>query len=130
MPEFLPIEWLPEAKVRFLDQTRLPLEERWVTTADYRCIAGAIRALEVRGAPLIGVAAGYALALAALEEGDRDTGALRSRLRAAADELRATRPTAVNLAWALDRALAVAEGAADVDAARRALIEEARRIHE
>ena len=63
---FLPIEWLTEGKVRFLDQTRLPQEEVWLETADYRVIAEAIRRLEVRGAPLIGIAAAYGLALAAL----------------------------------------------------------------
>lgn len=63
---FLPIEWLAEGKVRFLDQTRLPQEEYWVKAADYERIADAIRRLEVRGAPLIGIAAAYGLALAAL----------------------------------------------------------------
>ena len=62
---FVPIEWLAEGKVRFLDQTLLPHEEVWVETADYRVIAEAIRRLQVRGAPLIGVAAAYGLALAA-----------------------------------------------------------------
>ena len=62
---FVPIEWLADGKVRFLDQTRLPQEESWVETADYERIADAIRRLEVRGAPLIGIAAAYGLALAA-----------------------------------------------------------------
>jgi len=62
----VPIEWLAEGKVRFLDQTLLPHEEVWIETADYRVVAEAIRRLQVRGAPLIGVAAAYGLALAAL----------------------------------------------------------------
>jgi methylthioribose-1-phosphate isomerase len=62
---FRPIEWLPEGRLRYLDQTRLPQEEVWKETADYRDIAEAIRRLEVRGAPLIGIAAAYGLALAA-----------------------------------------------------------------
>ncbi|MCH7483846.1 MAG: S-methyl-5-thioribose-1-phosphate isomerase, partial [Chloroflexi bacterium] len=56
---FLPIEWLDEGKVRFLDQTLLPQEETWVETADYRVVAEAIRRLQLRGAPLIGVSAAY-----------------------------------------------------------------------
>jgi methylthioribose-1-phosphate isomerase len=119
----LPIEWLDQGKVRFLDQTRLPQEEAWVETADYRVVAEAIRRLQVRGAPLIGVAAAYGLALAALEAPD---GAVDE----AARELAGTRPTAVNLRWALDRALRAVAGAKDAASARRLLVAAARRIHE
>jgi methylthioribose-1-phosphate isomerase len=127
---FLPIEWLSEGKVRFLDQTLLPQQETWVETADYRVIAEAIRRLQVRGAPLIGVAAAYAAALAALESTAADLDGLRRDVRSAADDLRATRPTAVNLAWALDRSLRAVERATDVPGARESLIREARLIHE
>jgi methylthioribose-1-phosphate isomerase len=130
MQDFLPIEWLPEGKARFLDQTLLPQQEEWVETADYRRIAHAIRELQVRGAPLIGIAAAYALALAALEAGADSADALRQRLAHAADELRATRPTAVNLAWALDRCLRAVQDAASPAGVRDTLIAEARRIHE
>jgi methylthioribose-1-phosphate isomerase len=98
-----------------LDQTLLPAETRYVETSDYRDVADAIRRLAVRGAPLIGVAAAYALALAARRSDD---------VRTAADELAATRPTAVNLRWALDRVLAAAGG----DATRAEA--EALRIHQ
>jgi methylthioribose-1-phosphate isomerase len=124
-----PIEWLA-GRVRFIDQTQLPHAEIYVETADYRELAAAIRNLSVRGAPLIGVTAAYGLALAAREASDRDRDALLSRLRAAADELRATRPTAVNLAWALDRVLRAAERAPDAATAVAAVEAEALRIHE
>ena len=78
---FVPIEWLAEGKVRFLDQTRLPQEESWVETADYERIADAIRRLEVRGAPLIGIAAAYGLALAARASGAGDGDGLRADVR-------------------------------------------------
>ena len=92
---FKPIDWVPGGgKIRYLDQTRLPQEEVWVETADYRIVAEAIRTLQVRGAPLIGVAAAYAIVLAALSSEDTDIDDLRRRLRSAAAELAATRPTA------------------------------------
>ena len=116
-PQIEPIAWRDGA-LRFLDQTLLPGEERFVETRDYALVAAAIRRLAVRGAPLIGIAAAYGLALAARGGVDLD---------AAASELRATRPTAVNLAWALDRALTAGRGATDLAAAVEA---EAVRIHQ
>ncbi|MFI5178858.1 MAG: S-methyl-5-thioribose-1-phosphate isomerase [Vicinamibacterales bacterium] len=112
-PQVQPIEWR-DGVLRILDQTLLPGETRYVETADYRDVADAIRRLAVRGAPLIGVAAAYALALAARRGDD---------VRTAARELASTRPTAVNLRWALDRVLA---GGGDSTRAEA----EALRIHE
>ncbi len=84
-------------RLRVLDQAALPDAENWIEVEDPAHMVALIRRLSVRGAPLIGVAA--ALALAAFAE----AGADRSALRAAAAELRAARPTAVNLMWAIDR---------------------------
>ncbi|SVD38523.1 uncharacterized protein METZ01_LOCUS391377, partial [marine metagenome] len=64
--EFSPIIWTGSS-VRLIDQTRLPMEELWVETSDYREIVGAIRDMMVRGAPAIGIAGAYSLALAAME---------------------------------------------------------------
>jgi len=127
---FKPIDWVPGGKVRFLDQTRLPQGEVWVETNDYRLVAEAIRTLQIRGAPLIGVAAAYALLLVTLATLDADVDSLRHRLRNAAAELAATRPTAVNLTWALNRMLRSFDQSTDVADARKALMGEARRIHE
>lgn len=77
-----------------LDQTKLPVEVVWTRHTDYRTVVEAIRRLEVRGAPAIGVAAAYAYCLAALAGED---------LKQAKADLAASRPTAVNLFWALDR---------------------------
>jgi methylthioribose-1-phosphate isomerase len=127
---FRPIEWLAEGKVRFLDQTRLPQEESWVETGDYERIADAIRRLELRGAPLIGISAAYGLALATLASRGPEMDGLRSDVRRAADTLRATRPTAVNLAWALERTLRAIEAASCTDEAMAIAVRTARAIHE
>lgn len=96
-----------DGRVWVLDQTRLPLEEHWLDGSDPDTMAGHIRALRVRGAPLIGVAA--ALSLAARARG----GASPVELVAAARRLRAARPTAVNLMWAVDRLLAALPAGVD-----------------
>lgn len=95
-PTFEPVQWRGGA-LRILDQTRLPHEVAHVEAQDHYAVADAIRRLVVRGAPLIGIAAAYGLALARRNGAD---------VRAAADELASTRPTAVNLHWALERVLA------------------------
>src|SRR5699024_3468920 len=87
------IRW--EGKTLYLlDQTKLPVEEIWLPYTDYRPVADAIRTMVVRGAPAIGVTAAYAYCLAALAGED---------LKQAKAVLAASRPTAVNLFWALDR---------------------------
>jgi methylthioribose-1-phosphate isomerase len=83
--------------VRLLDQRRLPAEETWLELADADAVAEAIRTLAVRGAPAIGVAAAYGLAVEARR------GATPVRLREASEMLAHARPTAVNLAWAVRR---------------------------
>ena len=86
-----------------LDQTKLPFEEIWVDFTDYRLVAQAIRTLLVRGAPAIGVAAAYAYCLAAMEYQPLPQSELVQAMAQAKEELAASRPTAVNLFWALDR---------------------------
>lgn len=106
--------WDEQARVlRLLDQTRLPGECVVLACATAAQMGEAIRTLQVRGAPAIGAAAAYGLALgarAALPGGEIiSPEAAQVRLHAIAADLRATRPTAVNLAWALERLLTVAE---------------------
>ncbi|CAN5825758.1 S-methyl-5-thioribose-1-phosphate isomerase [soil metagenome] len=98
-----PIGWTPDGHIRVLDQTLLPTEERYLVLDSVESVAEAIRSLRVRGAPLIGIAAAMGVAMAAA--GGRD------RVRSAAATLGATRPTAVNLHWALRRMERRAEGA-------------------
>lgn len=88
-----------------LDQRRLPAETAWLPMRDSGAVTEAIRALIVRGAPAIGIAAGYGLVLAAREVADRPLPERVSEFARAAQELRQARPTAVNLMWAVDRML-------------------------
>jgi methylthioribose-1-phosphate isomerase len=98
--------------VQIIDQRALPHEFVVHDLASYRDGVFAIREMLVRGAPLIGATAAWSLYLAALETRCSDQ---RSFLRRAADELAQTRPTAVNLRWALDRVLAAVDAASDDD---------------
>src|SRR5690349_1415826 len=96
-----------------VDQTRLPRETVLVSCRTPDDVAHAIKSMQVRGAPAIGVAAAYGMALAAQACTSDDQLTFVEHLEAAARLLRATRPTAVNLQWALDRVLA--RGRAEVN---------------
>lgn len=102
------LEWA-DGTLRFLDQTRLPHEVLVIETADYRVVGEAIRRLQIRGAPAIGVAAAFGVVLAVRAE--RTVEGMRSALRTAAEFLAKTRPTAVNLFRALDRMMHAGEAA-------------------
>lgn len=97
--------------VRMIDQRRLPEALEVLTLRDAPAVAAAIRDMAIRGAPAIGAAAAFGLALAAQSSPARDVAALRSDLESAAAILRAARPTAVNLGWAIDRVLRVVDEA-------------------
>jgi methylthioribose-1-phosphate isomerase len=126
------VEWA-DGRVRMIDQRKLPLELAAVEFSDYRQVAGAIKEMVVRGAPAIGAAAAFGLALAAQQSQAASREALLADVGQAAQELIATRPTAVNLSWAVKRmmqtALALAdEGAGDPGGIVAGLIAEAQRI--
>jgi len=105
--------------VRLLDQRRLPAEETWLELSDADAVADAIRTLAVRGAPAIGVAAAYGLAVEARR------GADSTRLRQASETLARARPTAVNLTWAVRRmSRRLGLGAAEVLAEAHAIRDE------
>ncbi|MBO5245301.1 MAG: S-methyl-5-thioribose-1-phosphate isomerase [Selenomonadales bacterium] len=90
--------------LELLDQTKLPKTLEYIHCQDYRRVGLAIKRLEVRGAPAIGAAAAYGVVLGAQEVvGESD---FRAKVTVIADELRQTRPTAVNLFWAIDRMMA------------------------
>lgn len=86
-----------------LDQTRLPLEVKYITCETAEDVAEAIKTMKVRGAPAIGAAAAYGLALGALQNKCKDKETFINNIREISDLLAATRPTAVNLFWALHR---------------------------
>src|ERR1700726_4790220 len=93
------IEWT-SAGVVMIDQTRLPREERYVTCRTYEEVAEAIRSMVIRGAPAIGVAAAMGIALGMAQA---DAGNLDAEFTKICDTLARTRPTAVNLFWAIER---------------------------
>ena len=126
------IAWA-DGKVRFLDQTRLPVESVFLEIDDYRDMIEAIRSLRIRGAPALGVAAAYGIVLGA-REAAREAGAngagLTERIRSVAREIAASRPTAVNVAWAAARMERTLEEHAEPEAAVAALLAEADAILE
>lgn len=102
------IEWGAAGTVRMIDQRKLPLEFAVVEYEDYRDVAGAIQDMTIRGAPAIGAAAAMGLALAAHKSRAATSDALLGEVAEAARILAATRPTAVNLFWAIERMLSKA----------------------
>ena len=127
--DFSPLVWRGDS-LRLLDQRRLPADEVWVETSDYRDVIARIRDMSVRGAPAIGIAGAYALALAAIElVGDCGGGGFSDRLHAAAGEIKTARPTGANLAWAVERALGAAARAQTAEEVASELAAEAERIH-
>jgi methylthioribose-1-phosphate isomerase len=96
------LEWTPEG-VRFIDQTKLPTEEVYVLCRTYQEVADAIRNMIVRGAPAIGVAAAMGIALGVKQSHAREISALRNELGQICRRIGETRPTAVNLFWAIRR---------------------------
>ncbi len=116
----------------WLDTRLIPFKEVYRRTKDYRRVAEAIRSMEIRGAPAIGVSAGFGLALAALESKSSDVDALLNDLEHARRLLASTRPTAFNLFWALDRVMRRAYDEASrggVDGVINGVLEEALRIY-
>ncbi len=95
------IEKLNDKSIRLIDQTRLPNELVYLNLDDYHDIITAIKKLQVRGAPAIGIAAACGMAVAVAQSGDYSA----QYIKTVAEELKASRPTAVNLFWAVDRML-------------------------
>jgi len=119
-----PVTWDTD-HVRLLDQTLLPGAETYLAIRDHHAMAEAITNMRVRGAPAIGVAAAYGMALAARNSRADTLDALLHELDAAAHELGRTRPTAVNLFWAIERMQERARRARSVDECKALLTAEA-----
>ena len=102
--ELRTVEWKDDSVV-MIDQTKLPNELVFVKYTDYNDVANAIRTLVVRGAPAIGVSGAFGMALAALQSSSKTKEDLLSDLENAKKILFETRPTAVNLSWALNEVM-------------------------
>lgn len=127
------VEWFEDGAqvaVRMIDQKRIPWELVPVDLPDYRAVAAAITDMTVRGAPAIGASAAFGLALAARCSPAKTLPALLDDLRQASDVLKAARPTAVNLAWSVDKLMEkVRSGTfSATDDLRAFLLQEAQRI--
>ncbi len=116
MKEMKTVE-LKGEKVVLIDQTLLPSEIRFIECEDIECIAEAIESLRVRGAPAIGVTAALGLAMVALQNADRGRDEIFQALLTASKRLKKTRPTAVNLFWAIDRMMEKANASGDIGGA-------------
>jgi methylthioribose-1-phosphate isomerase len=124
-----PLAWLGNRLV-VIDQTRLPGEEIYMELTDYRQVAQAIKTMQVRGAPAIGVAAGYGIALGALQTKTDDLAEFQKKLATVFAAMAATRPTARNLFQVLERMKAAAQVTGDVFHLQQKLVNEAIAIHE
>jgi methylthioribose-1-phosphate isomerase len=126
---FRSIKWT-NGVIRMLDQRQLPHKTVYLDFTDYQSVTTAIRDMVIRGAPAIGAAAAYGLAVTAVRSVARDAAALRAELANAANVLRTARPTAVNLFWAIERVMArVADPDLDsVEAIQSATVDEANAI--
>ncbi|MBK6766851.1 MAG: S-methyl-5-thioribose-1-phosphate isomerase [bacterium] len=121
MSKVIPLKW-KAGELLILDQRLIPREEKWISARTHETVARAIESLAVRGAPVIGIAAAYGVALAAARPR-----ASRSSVLAAIDRLRKTRPTGYNLFWALERMKDRVESKNSLSAT--ALLSEAKAIH-
>src|SRR5688500_6998129 len=122
-----------EGSLFLIDQTLLPTQCQEIECRTVECVWEAIRSLRVRGAPAIGVAAAYGTCLGLEEAARQGEAALLSRVRQSCEYLASSRPTAVNLFWALDRMRNKAEGLAGSGSPQQtaeALLNEARAIEE
>lgn len=129
----IPVEWTDEG-VRMLDQRLLPTEEKWLTLKTYGEVADGIRDMVVRGAPAIGVSAAYGIALGVKQFVGTNIDDLEDELEYICEVTGKTRPTAVNLFWAIDRmkrtfAKAKADGKS-ISEIKQIMITDAKAIHE
>src|SRR5438094_337721 len=126
------IEWTEEG-VKMIDQRKLPTIEEYPVFKTYREVAEAIRSMVIRGAPAIGVAAAMGVALGVRDSKAHDIAGLHHEFDEIANTLASTRPTAVNLFWAIERMKRlfneIATNGADKNAIADRLIQEALAIH-
>jgi len=121
------IEW-KDNSVIMIDQTKLPNQLLFVTYTDYKQVANAIKTLVVRGAPAIGVSGAFGLALATLQSNASTKEEMINDLNSAKNILFETRPTAVNLAWGLEKIMEVARSCKDPEEIKKTVVETAKQM--
>ncbi|MEM3140076.1 MAG: S-methyl-5-thioribose-1-phosphate isomerase [Nitrososphaerota archaeon] len=122
--------WWDRGSVIIIDQRLLPHKLKYLRLKSYVEVAKAIKNMVIRGAPAIGVAAAMGLALAVVNLKTNNREILMNRLEKAADTIRSTRPTAVNLFWAIDRVMEVARETSSVEELKKKVLEEALKMAE
>src|ERR1051326_7647632 len=124
------VEWT-DSGVRLIDQTKLPTEETYVICTTWEEVANAIKTMIVRGAPAIGIAAAMGIAVGVRDADAGHVSELRREFEHICEEMGETRPTAVNLFWAIRRMQALFESVSDQPVAqiRQAMVTEAQRIY-
>lgn len=125
------VEW-KDSKVVILDQSKLPFEVGFIECTDYRQVVECIKTMRIRGAPAIGIAAAMGIALGAQDIKAGNFNEFMEGLGSIFNEMFSTRPTGVNIRWAIERIRRFLSGRKDesVDRLKELLIEEAKRIHE
>lgn len=131
MSSFKTIEWKDD-RVIMIDQRKLPLEEVYVECMSFEDVARAIKEMVIRGAPAIGVAAAMGIALGAIKSNKRDRIEFLAEMKEIATVISGTRPTAVNLFWAVKRMMNLVDENKDrnIDLIKERLAEEAKKICE
>ena len=119
-----PLRWRNDV-LEVIDQTLLPAKLAYVHLGDVGQVCAAIKTMKVRGAPLIGVVGAYGLVLSVKKVKTRDLAEARTQLRKWADILIQTRPTGVNLRWAVERVFNASAKAGDVSSLKEVLLKEA-----
>lgn len=131
MSSFKTIEWKDD-RVLMIDQRKLPVEEVYVECLTFEDVARAIKEMVIRGAPAIGVAAAMGIALGAVKNGRKDKTEFLADLKKVSSVISGTRPTAVNLFWAVKRMMSLVDENRDkdIDWIKTRLVEEAKKIYE
>jgi len=126
-----PVKW-ENGRVRLIDQTKLPAEYKIIYCTEYQEIAEAIKTMVVRGAPAIGIAGAMGLALAAQKIETSDFNEFLEKLTIASNHINSTRPTAINLSWALNRVLTKVKSLKEksITKIKKEIIDEGIRIYE
>jgi len=123
------VEW-KDNSVIMIDQTKLPTKLEFVKFTDYQDVANAIKTLVVRGAPVIGVSGAFGMALAAVNSKAKTKEELLTDLEQAHKILLETRPTAINLAWTLDKMMVVAKAGNNVEEIKNSVVDSAKKMAE
>jgi len=123
------IDWIDD-KVKMIDQTKLPNDLVYVEFSDFHDVVNAIKTLVIRGAPAIGIAGAFGLALAALQSNAKTKDELIKDLKNAKQILFETRPTAVNLGWGLEKIMKIAESLEDVSEIKKSIVNTAKKMAE